>query len=485
MKYEVVIGCEVHVQLLTASKAFCSCENSFGGDPNSRVCPVCMGLPGSLPVTNQTMVELAVLAGLSVNSSIAEITKFDRKNYVYPDLPKGYQISQFDMPICVGGFIDVPTSDGSERRIRIIRLHMEEDAGKNIHAEDGRPLSFVDYNRCGTPLLEIVSEPDMRSADEAAAYVQIIRENLRSLGVSDCNMEEGSLRCDANVNLWVYEGDEKFATPIVEIKNMNSFRSIRTAIEYEEKRQVREWQEKRLLLKDVGKSTRGYVDAKGTTVLQRAKEEASDYRYFPEPDLRPIAISREYVAAIQERVGELPADLRTRIVNQYGVTEQDAWNLSTSPGLIAYFEEAATGYDDPRKVANLILAEVKKFLNVNSMEVSGLKVSPRGLRELLGFVDSGKISGKIAKDVFVEMAETGDGAAAVIERNSLSQIADEGEIGAMVDEVIADNPSSVEDFTNGKERAIGFLMGQVMKKTQGKANPKMAMELLRSKLHGR
>jgi aspartyl-tRNA(Asn)/glutamyl-tRNA(Gln) amidotransferase subunit B len=485
MKYEVVIGCEVHVQLLTASKAFCSCENAFGGDPNTRVCPVCMGLPGSLPVTNQAMVELAVLAGLAVNSSIATVTKFDRKNYVYPDLPKGYQISQFDMPICSGGYIDVPSAEGHERRIRIIRLHMEEDAGKNIHSEDDRRLSFVDYNRCGTPLLEIVSEPDMRSADEAVAYVQIVRENLRSLGVSDCNMEEGSLRCDANVNLWVYESDQKFATPIVEIKNMNSFRSIRTALEYEEKRQVREWQEKRLLLQDVGKSTRGYVDAKGTTVLQRAKEEASDYRYFPDPDLRPITIAREYVAAIQERVGELPADLRRRIVDQYGVTEQDAWNLSTSPGLIAFFEQSALGYDDPRKVANMILALVKKYLNVHAIEIDGLNVEPLRLRELLGLVDSGKISGKIAKDVFVEMADTGDSAVAVIDRSSLSQIADEDAIGVMVDEVIADNPASVEDFTNGKEKAIGFLMGQIMKKTQGKANPKMAMALLRSKLHGR
>jgi len=359
---------------------------------------------------------------------------------------------------------------------------MEEDAGKNIHAEDGRALSFVDFNRCGTPLLEIVSEPDLRSPAEAAEYVQSIREILRSLGVSDCNMEEGSLRCDANINLWVYEGEQKFATPIAEIKNMNSFRSIRNALEYEEKRQLREWQEQRVLLQDAGKTTRGYDEARGITVLQRAKEEASDYRYFPEPDLKPISLSREFVAEVKKRLVELPAARRERVIAQYGISGQDAWNLSSSPGLIEFFEEASEGYDDPKKIANMILSEVKKAMNQRGAEIGELKISASGLRKLVVCVDSGEISGKIAKDVFSEMVETGEDPRSVIERKGLSQIADEDTIGSAVDEVIEENQSSVEDYRSGKEKVIGFLMGQVMKKTRGKANPQLAMDLLREKL---
>lgn len=482
MKYEVIIGCEVHVQLNTVSKAFCRCGNSFGGEPNSRVCPVCMGLPGSLPVTNTAMVEAAVVAGVALNCSIAEITKFDRKHYVYPDLPKGYQISQFDMPICTAGHLDIPASGGETRRVRILRAHMEEDAGKNIHPEDGRAVSYVDYNRCGTPLLEIVSEPDIRSPEEASAYVQAIREILRNVGVSDCNMEEGSLRCDANINLWVYENGEKFATPIAEIKNMNSFRSIRNALDYEVKRQVREWEESRLLLQDVGKTTRGYVEEKGITVLQRAKEEASDYRYFPEPDLKPIFLSREYVERLKERVGELPAERRRRYIEEYGITEQDALNLTASGDLSDYFETAASGYPDPRKVANFILSEVKKYLNRQAIDIDALKVDAQGLRNLLELIDKGKISGKIAKDVFSEMADTGKDPQTIIEERGLSQIGDTDAIAGAVDEVIQENPVTVEDYKNGKEKAIGFLMGQVMKKTGGKANPATAMQLLRSRL---
>ncbi|MBT3275058.1 MAG: Asp-tRNA(Asn)/Glu-tRNA(Gln) amidotransferase subunit GatB [Spirochaetales bacterium] len=482
MKYDVVIGCEVHVQLHTASKAFCRCSNSFGGKPNSRVCPVCMGLPGSLPVTNGAMIERAIIAGLALDCSIAELTKFDRKNYVYPDLPKGYQISQFDMPICVGGYLDISTDTEEARRIRINRLHMEEDAGKNIHPEDGRVCSFVDFNRCGTPLLEIVSEPDMRSAEEASVYVQSIREILRSLDVSDCNMEEGSLRCDANINLWIYEGDEKFATPIAEIKNMNSFRSIRGALEYEEKRQIVEWNEQRLTLNEVGKKTRGYVESRGVTVLQRTKEEASDYRYFPEPDLKPVQISRKYVDRLRKVVGELPTARRGRFIEEYGLPEQDAWNLSSSKALCDYFENAAHGYGNPRKIANLILSEVKKYLNTHGIEIGELKVDPQDLRKLAELVDSGKISGKIAKDVFVDMADSAENAETIVEKKGLSQIADEASISPLIDKVIAENPDSVADFISGTEKAIGFLMGQIMKESNGKANPQMAMNLLRAKL---
>ncbi|MBN1685595.1 MAG: Asp-tRNA(Asn)/Glu-tRNA(Gln) amidotransferase subunit GatB [Spirochaetales bacterium] len=482
MKYEVVIGCEVHVQLQTRSKAFCRCPNTFGGEPNSRVCPVCMGLPGSLPVTNSAMIEAAILAGLALDCDIAGVTKFDRKHYVYPDLPKGYQISQFDMPICTGGHIDIPASDGSLRRVRIIRVHMEEDAGKNIHPDDGRSVSYLDYNRCGTPLLEIVSEPDLRAPQEASAYVQAIREILRAVGVSDCNMEEGSLRCDANINLWVYEDGKKYATPIAEIKNMNSFRSIRNALEYEVKRQVREWEQSRLLLEVAGKTTRGYLEAKGITVLQRAKEEASDYRYFPEPDLKPISISREMIDALKARVGALPAERRRRYIGEYGITEQDALNLTSSAAMADFFEAAAAGHPEPKRISNFILAEVKKYLNQRSIGVDELAVDARAFRRLIDLVDAGKISGKIAKEVFVDMADTGKDALAIIEEKGLIQIDNSDAIAQAVDEVIVENPDSAADYKNGKEKAIGFLMGQVMKKTKGKANPAMAIQLLRAKL---
>ena len=498
MSYDVVIGCEVHVQLLTDSKAFCTCQNKFGGEPNPRVCPICMGLPGTLPVTNRALLENAVLAGLALNCDIAKVTKFDRKNYIYPDLPKGYQISQFDMPICTNGHINISNGEGENRKIRILRLHMEEDAGKNIHPESNPTVSFVDYNRCGTPLLEIVSEPDLRSPEEASTYVQNIREIMQFLGVSDCNMEEGSLRCDANINLWIYEGGKKFATPIAELKNMNSFRSIRNALTYEVKRQLREWKEKRLTLAQVGKTTRGFDEERGVTVLQREKEEASDYRYFPEPDLKPISISSNYVGKLRQRVGELPAKIRARYVHDYGISERDAGNLTSSKAVCAFFDDVLSGADrsvatasatasargtqavDPKKAANWILTEVKKYLNANGIEMNEINTTPAHVRELLLLVDSGRISGKIAKEVFVEMADTGEQAGGIVKQRGLEQVADESAIEGIIIEVVGENPSSADDYRNGKGKAIGFLMGQVMKKTHGKANPQIAMKILRS-----
>jgi len=482
MNYEIVIGCEVHVQLAANAKAFCRCENRFGGEPNTRVCPVCMGLPGSLPVVNRALIDGAILSGLALNCDVAEVTKFDRKNYVYPDLPKGYQISQFDMPICTEGHLDVETDDGGIRRIGIIRLHMEEDAGKNIHAEGGRNESYVDFNRCGTPLLEIVSEPDLRSPDEAVRYVQGIREILRYLGVSDCNMEEASLRCDANINLWIDEDGKRYATPIAEIKNMNSFRSIRSALAYEAKRQLADWSEHRTTLEEAGKSTRGWDESRGVTVLQRSKEEAADYRYFPEPDLRPISISRSYVEDLKAHVGELPADKRTRFIESYGVSELDAVNLTSSRALGDYFEAVVAGYDDPSRVVNWLQSEVKKYLNAAGIGVEELRVAPTELQALLRAVDDGEISGKIAKDVFVEMADSGDGAAEIIERRGLKQISDEGELESIVKSVIAEHASSAEDYRAGKSQALKFLMGQVMKATRGKANPQLANRMLRDLL---
>jgi len=479
--FEVIIGCEVHVQLLTKSKAFCGCENRFGGIPNTRVCPVCLGLPGALPVVNLALVEGAIIAGLALGSRIAEVTKFDRKNYVYPDLPKGYQISQFDMPICVGGHLDVAT-EGGMRRVGITRVHMEEDAGKNLHLVDGSNMSYVDFNRCGTPLLEIVSEPDMRSPEEAVAFVESIREIMRYLDISDCNMEEGSLRCDANINLWVYEGGSRHATPIVEIKNMNSFRAIRSALSFEEKRQLEEWKAHRLTLDAVGKSTRGYNDETGETVPQRTKEAASDYRYFPEPDLKPITISPSLVEVLRARVGELPEAKRERLKSQYGLADFDAETLVVSKPLSAYFEEAAAGYREPKKIANWILTEVRSVLNERNVEIGQFPSKPEHIRELLEAVDDGTISGKIAKEVFAEMAVGGRGPREIIAERGLSQIADEGDLAKIVDRVIAANEKSVADYSAGKDHALKYLMGQVMKESGGKANPVVATRLLKGRL---
>lgn len=481
MSHTVVIGCEVHVQLLTETKAFCSCPNAFGGEPNSRVCPVCLGLPGSMPVANRAMIDHAIIAGLALHSEIAALTKFDRKNYVYPDLPKGYQISQFDMPICMGGFLDLPDNEGG-RRVGIIRIHLEEDAGKNIHPEGEHDFSYVDHNRCGTPLLEIVSEPDLRSPEEAVAFVQGLREIMRYLGVSDCNMEEASMRCDANINLWIHENGEKKATPIAEVKNMNSFRSIKAALTYEIERQLGEWDEQHKTLQEEGKTTRGWDEARSVTVLQRSKEEASDYRYFPEPDLKPVAIPMEYVDVLKTRVGELPEEKRKRFVAEYGITVEDASKLSSSKDLCDYFEATAEGAKEPRRIANWILGDVRKVLNAKGIEIGSLPVTPASMRGLLDLVDEGKISGKIAKEVFAEMAESGLEPGEIVEKRGLVQITDSSALVAVVDKVLSNNTSSVEDFRSGKEKALKFLMGQIMKETKGKANPQLASALLEEKL---
>jgi len=481
MNYEVIIGCEVHVQLSTASKAFCSCANSFGGSPNSRVCPVCLGLPGSLPVPNSEHIRAAVKAGLATGCRIAPLTKFDRKNYMYPDLPKAFQISQYDMPICTGGKIVVNTT-GASRTVRLTRIHMEEDTGKNIHTEDGQGTSHVDYNRSGTPLLEIVSEPDMRAPAEAESFVRQLHETMRYLEISDCNMEEGSLRCDANINLWVYEHEKKFATPIAEIKNMNSFKAIRAALEYEVERQKEEWQESRKTRETAGKSTRGWNEERGVTILQRVKEEEADYRYFPEPDLKPIAISNEYIAEAEAEIGELPEAKRSRYVSQYGLSEADALAMTAEKGFALYFEKACGEYPDAKKIANWMQGELKKFLNAENILLRDFKVQPSGLAGLLRLVDVGTISGKIAKDVFVTMAKAGKPASEIVSTGGLSQISDSGAILKIVDEVIAANPGSVADYKSGKQKALSFLMGQIMKASRGKANPQEAEKLLSEQL---
>jgi aspartyl-tRNA(Asn)/glutamyl-tRNA(Gln) amidotransferase subunit B len=481
MKYDVVIGCEVHVQLLTQSKMFCSCPNRFGGEPNSRVCPVCLGLPGSLPVPNRAALEMAVQAGLALGCAIAPVTKFDRKNYMYPDIPKAYQISQYDMPIATAGRLVVRTEEG-ERTVRIRRAHLEEDTGKNVHALGADGASGVDYNRSGIPLLEIVSEPDLRSPAEAAASVAAIREIVRALGVSDGNMEEGSLRCDANINLWVYEGDRKFATPIAEVKNMNSFKSIRQALEYEVERQAEEWRESRLTMEKGSKRTRGWNEERGVTVLQRVKEEEADYRYFPEPDIRPIALSRDDVERLRSSLAELPEARRVRFREKLGLSAQDAEGLISSPALASYFERVLAGYPDAKKAASWILGEVKKYLNEKGLVDEAYPVSAPALARLLAIVDSGAISNSQAKGVLVAMADGGKRADEVIREQGLAQISGEAALLEFVDRAVRENPDTVASFRAGKEKALGHLMGQVMKLSRGKANPREVERLLKKRL---
>jgi aspartyl-tRNA(Asn)/glutamyl-tRNA(Gln) amidotransferase subunit B len=482
MKYDIIIGCEVHVQLATKSKMFCACPNRFGGEPNSRVCPVCLGLPGSLPVPNRAAIEMAVKAGRALGCTIASITKFDRKNYMYPDLPKAYQISQYDMPIAGHGSLTIKTESG-ERLVRILRAHMEEDTGKNVHAIGTAGASGVDYNRSGTPLLEIVSDPDLRSPAEAAAYVASIREIVRALGVSDGNMEEGSLRCDANINLWVYEGDKKYATPIVEVKNMNSFKSIRLALEYEVERQVDEWNESRLTLEKGRKRTRGWNDERGVTVLQRVKEEEADYRYFPEPDIKPIALSRDFIERITAGLAELPEARRERYRTTLALTPQDTESLLAAPDLAAYFEKTVAAGADAKKASSWVLGEVKKYLNEKGIADAAYPVPAVALARLIALVDQGAISNTQAKTVLAAMADAGKPADDIIREQGLTQISGAADLQAFVDQVIGENPDTVASFRAGKEKALGHLMGQVMKLSQGKANPREVEQLMKKKLN--
>jgi aspartyl-tRNA(Asn)/glutamyl-tRNA(Gln) amidotransferase subunit B len=486
MRSELIVGLEVHVQLSTKTKAFCRCENIFGGIPNSRVCPVCLGLPGALPSVNGIMIDYAILAGLALHCTVAQRTRFDRKNYLYPDLPKGYQISQFDAPICTGGYLDVVTTDRGKRTINIRRLHMEEDAGKLIHLEGGSGMSYVDFNRCGAPLLEIVSEPDIRSAEEAAAYAQGIREIVRYLGISDGNMEEGSLRCDANVNLRLEVGGADRFTPIVEVKNMNSFKALKSALSYEAERQLEEAREGggARPAGHAGKSTRGFDESTGTTVLLRAKEEASDYRYFPEPDLRPIDIPESLVKSLSRRVGEMPAERRERFQSLYLLTAGDAEALCASKALSDYFEETVSGYREYRRAAGWILTEVCAALNERGIGISDFTVPPGHIRELLRLVDSRVLSGRLAKEVFAEMAATGRSPGQIVSQRALSQIKDPGELDRIAERVVAENPGPAADFRGGKKQALKFLMGQVMKETGGRADPKAVSDILTKKLGG-
>ncbi|GAB4221218.1 MAG: Asp-tRNA(Asn)/Glu-tRNA(Gln) amidotransferase subunit GatB [Spirochaetota bacterium] len=475
MEFDAVIGLEVHVQLNTQSKIFCSCSTQFGAQANTQVCPVCLGLPGVLPVLNKEVLRKAIQAGLALNCKIATYSKFDRKNYFYPDLPKAYQISQYDKPICYDGFIEIATSEGI-KKIGITRLHMEEDAGKNIHSEDSDyKVSYVDFNRTGVPLIEIVSEPDINTPDEAYQYLQNLRSILKYIEVSDCNMEEGSLRCDVNVSLKP-KGSTTFGQK-VEIKNLNSFRSVKLALEYEIERQ------KKMLLQNekIVQETRLWDADRNITFSMRSKEEAHDYRYFPEPDLPPIEISREFIEQLKKELPELPHQKRIRFMQQYGLPEYDAQVLTSTRQLASYYEAVVADGAQPKKASNWIMSEVLAKID-DPETIDSFIVKPKDLAILLKRIDDATISGKIAKTVFEEMLETGKNPDTIINEKGLRQVTDTGAIESIIDEVIKNNPKSVEDYKNGKDKALKFLIGQVMKESKGKANPQMVNDILIKKL---
>ena len=477
---ETIIGLEVHVQLKTQTKLFCGCSTRFGAPPNTQVCPVCLGLPGALPVMNEHAIDLAIRAGLAIDCSIPPMTKWDRKQYFYPDLPKGYQISQFDLPICADGFLEIPNESAPEtpRRIGIIRAHLEEDAGKSMHDEAaGRHDSRIDLNRCGTPLLEIVSHPDLRSAKEAKDYLNELKLRMTHLGVSDCEMQEGSLRVDANVNLHIDVNGNKIATPIAEIKNMNSFRAVENAIEHEIDRQYDVWEETGKTIKDEAKTTRGWDDTKGKTFLQREKEESADYRYFPDPDLLPVRIPKERVDQARANLGELPAELCQRLQKQYGIKLYDA-NVIVNQGraLVEYFETAATRSGDGKRTSSWIQQDVMRNLNEKQLGIEEFRISADQLGDLLQRVRQGDFDNTRARDVFSHMLETGQSAEEAIKSLGIEAV-DSSDIELLCRELLDANPQVIEDVKNGKQQAVGALIGQAKKKNAN-ANPKQVRETL-------
>ncbi len=478
-QYEVVIGLEVHVELKTKTKIFCSCPTTFGGEPNTHVCPVCLGLPGTLPVLNEKVLEYAVKTGLALNCHIAEYSKFDRKNYFYPDMTKAFQTSQFDLPIAEHGYMDIEVG-GETKRIGITRIHMEEDAGKLVH--QGATIttssgSMADYNRAGVPLIEIVSEPDLRSADEVKAYLEMLKAIIEYIGVSDARMEQGSLRCDVNISLRPW-GQEAFGTR-AEIKNLNSFRSVERAIFYEIERQAEILDEGGQVIQE----TRTWDETKGQTFGMRSKEDSNDYRYFPEPDLPPIVVDPNWVQELQDNLPELPAAKKVRLMAEDGLPAYDAAIITASKATADFYDGVRAHYSDAKKISNWIMGDLLAQVNALGIELSEIKIKPEQLAALLKLQDEGTISGKIAKEVFTEMFATGQDPQAIIKEKGLVQISDEGALQAVIDEVLNNNPKSIEDFKAGRKQAMGFLVGQVMKATKGQANPALVNKLLAEKLN--
>ncbi len=476
--YETVIGLEVHAQLLTRSKMFCGCPTAFGGAPNSQTCPICQGMPGVLPVINRRAIEFAIRTALALHCTVNAGCRFARKHYYYPDMPKNFQISQYEEPLAVEGWLEV-TTDGAPHRIGIQRLHMEEDVGKLVHEgtlETAR-ASLVDFNRSGVPLMEIVSKPDVRSPEEAAAYLRAVRAILIYLGVCDGNMEEGSLRCDANISLR-RRGAAEYGVK-VEIKNMNSFKNVQRALEFEAKRQAKALAAGERIVQE----TRLWEADKGYTLSMRSKEYAHDYRYFPEPDLVPLKVEQRWVDQLRTTLPELPAARQQRFVSQYGLPAYDADLLTQGRALADYYETAAREYPKPKIVSNWVLSELLRELpGDDEQAIARCPIPPKNLARLLALIDDGTISGKIAKDVFEKMYRSGEEAEAIVKREGLVQVADAGALAAVVDQVLAANAAAVEDWKKGKKQSLGFLVGQVMKATQGKANPAIVNQLLLEKL---
>jgi len=475
MEYEVVIGMEVHAELSTKSKIYCSCTTEFGGDPNTHCCPICTGMPGVLPVLNKSVVEYAVRAGLATNCKISSFSKQDRKNYFYPDLPKAYQISQLYNPLCTDGYVEIEV-EGKKKRINIREIHIEEDAGKLVHDEWGTE-TLVDYNRCGVPLIEIVSQPDMRSAEEARLYLENLKAILEYAGVSDCKMQEGSLRADINLSVRP-KGQKEFGTR-TEMKNINSFKAIVRAIEYESRRQIEE-------LESGGKveqETRRWDDNKGISYAMRNKEEAHDYRYFPDPDLVPIVVDEKWVEEIRASLPEMPESRKERYITQYGLPEYDAGILTSSIKLANFFESALEKTSNAKAVSNWIMGDLMRILKDKEMEADEIPFPAEYLAELVNLIDEGTISGTIAKKVFAKMFDTGKAPGTIVKEEGLEVVSDEGAIVEAVKKVIVANPQSVADYKGGKEKAIGFLVGQVMRETKGKANPQIVNKVLREELN--
>ena len=478
-RYEPVIGLEVHVQLATSTKIFCGCPTGFGAPPNTNVCPVCLGLPGALPVLSREAVELAIKGALALNCQVRAHSRFARKNYFYPDLPKGYQISQYDEPVAEHGFVDIVV-DGSSKRIGVTRVHMEDDAGKSVHDgfKDSDRSSYVDLNRSGTPLIEIVSEPDMRSADEAHAYLTELKQVMQFIEVSTCDMEKGHLRCDANVSVRL-KGTEAFGTR-AEVKNLNSFRFLKQAIDFEVARQV-------ALIEGGGRvvqETRLYNPDLDETFSMRSKEDAHDYRYFPEPDLVPLRVGEAWLGEVRAAMPELPGRKRARFLGEFGLSEYDAEVLTATRATATYFETVASVSGNPKMAANWVMGELMAMLNAEDLEIANSPVSAHNLGLLVKLIASDELSGKLAKQVFPKMFSTGEPAAVILEREGLKQISDTGALEKIIADVIAANPKQVEQYRAGKKTVAAFFVGQVMKATKGQANPAVINELLTKKLEG-
>lgn len=476
-KYEAVIGLEVHAQLLTDTKIFCGCSTKFGNPPNTNVCPVCLGHPGVLPVMNKKVVEYSVLMGLATNCTINEKSIFARKNYFYPDLPKGYQISQYEEPICEHGYIDVVKSDGTEKRIGITRIHMEEDAGKSIHDKGSQTL--VDVNRCGTPLIEIVSEPDIRTAEEAYLYLAKIKQVLTYLGICDGNMEEGSLRCDANISIRP-KGQKELGTK-TEVKNMNSFRNVERAIDFEIKRQIE-------IAEDGGTITQQTLlwnaDINEAFPM-RSKEEAHDYRYFPDPDLLPIIVDDNWKSEIKKSLPELADARKERFINDYKLPAYDADLLTSEKSLADYYENVLTVTKDYKSASNWVMGDVLKYINDEKISPKEFPISPKNLGKLIDLINNNTISGKIAKDVFPEMLKNNADPELIVKEKNLVQITDTSAIEGIIEKILNENEGQVKEYLGGKEKVIGFFVGQIMKESKGKANPGIVNELLKKKLEER